>query len=276
MEYELNAIIVNSKNEVFDVYEKDLEEFGYIITHCKPKVSEIIARSIFTDCDLILLSHNDFDSIKDIAEIVEYFYKNKDKHIPLILNAPTNPSLYIDKLVSHYSFIHNIYPTGEKRSIILDIERNENFRAMRCDKLLYLLRLKSQYDCGYIGLNKNQEGYRWIAEAVLLILADSSYRKNFISGVYKILGNKYNATYTQIEPAIRRCIKAHYSKIEPLIKVYYFDLDLHSNERYTTTGFINKIVDNIKLQYKNNYDAYIEKSDHDRRTAMKEHFKMDR
>ena len=274
MVYELSAIIVNSKNKLFDVYAKDLEEFGYKLFYCNADVSEIITQTIKTECDLILLSQNDFEEEEDIIELIKFFMDKKDQ--PLILNMPTRQSLRINHEIDRHFFIYNIYPTGVKRSIIFDIERKENYTRKSCDKLFYLLKHKVMYDCSYIGLNRTHEGYKWICEAALLIIADSFYQKNFTAGVYKILENKYNATYTQIEPAIRRCIADQYSRMTPYVKEYYLDLEPDSKQKYTTTHFINKIADNIKIQYKRNYRAFMNNVEYDRRNVINAYFKINK
>ena len=272
MDYELSAIIVKSKNNLFDEYAKDLEEFGYKLNFCNADVSEIITQSIKTECDLILLSQNDFETEEDIIELIRFFTDKKEQ--PLILNMPTKQSLTINHEIDRHFFIYNIFPTGVRRSIILDIERKDNFRNKSCDKLLFLLKQKVMYDCSFIGLNRTHEGYRWICEAVLLIIADSFYQKNFSAGVYKILENKYNATYTQIEPAIRRCMAYQYDRMTPYIKEYYLDLDPNSNQKYTTTHFINKMADNIKIQYKRNYRAFMDIAEYDRKAVVNAYFKI--
>lgn len=272
MDFELNAIIVNSTNKRFKVYEKDLSEFGYSITHCDVKGSEIIAKAIMTDCDLLLLSEKDFENINELVEIVKYFQKNADKHIPVLFNEPGYPSVITDRLDNEHSFFHNIFPTGEKRSIIMELEKYENYRSMSCERLLFLLKKKVNYECGYIGINRTHEGFRWITEASLLILADENYKKNFSAGIYKVLEDKYNATYTQIEPAIRRCMNDFQNKMDTLIRLYYMDLSADKSKKYTTTNFIKKISDNFKLQYRQNYTEFTERADSDKRKAIKEHF----
>ena len=276
MNYEFNALIVDSRYKAFDVYEKDLSEFGNRIIRCAPKSDEIITQAIVNNCELIILSQNDFESDNEVTQIIDCFDSNRDKLVPLILNASSAPSLQMENVSKRCKFFCNIYPSSERRSIITEIEKNENFRTMSCDKLFYLLRQKVIYDCKYIGLSKSHEGFRWITEGALLIIADISYRKNFSAGVYKVLGNKYNATYTQIEPAIRRCMNEFQVRMDPIVKVYYFDLDVNSNERYTATGFINKIAENIKIAYKQNYSAFMEKVDFDRRKAINDYFMINR
>ena len=189
MDHELNALIVNQNSEVFRTYEKDLLEFGYTIHHCSAKASEITAQAIITECDIILLSSNDLENEDELAEIIDFFNGAGTKTPPMILNSPMTRTRKTDELIDHCSFAFNIFPTGERRSIIIDIERNTNYKNMDCEKLFFLLRQKIIYDCGFIGINKNQEGYKWISEAVLLILTDSGYRKNFSAGVYKVLCN---------------------------------------------------------------------------------------
>lgn len=272
MDHELNALIVNANSEIFRTYEEDLLEFGYTVYHCSAEASEITAQAIITECDIILLSSNDLESEDELAEIIEFFKGTGTKKPPMILNSPMTHTRKTDELIDRCSFAFNIFPTGEKRSIIIDIERNTNYKNMDCDKLFFLLKQKIIYDCGFIGINKNQEGYKWISEAVLLILTDSGYRKNFSAGVYKVLCNKYNATYTQIEPAIRRSMNDLYKRMKPLIRVYYFDLDANSGEKYTATHFINKIADNIKIQYKRNYTAFMSIADADRRKVINSYF----
>lgn len=275
MDFELNAVIVNSSNPTFKIYEEDLTDFGYNITHCDAKASEIIANAILTECEIILLSQNDFETEDELIAVIDYFNENLDKHVPLILNAPQSFTLSMDKIIKKTSFIHNIYPTGERRSIIFDIDRKYDFRAMSPEKQFFMLWQKVMYDCRFIGLNKHQEGYKWIFEAALLILVDESYRKNFSAGVYKVLGKKYGATYTQIETAIRRAMNDLNKRMDPVVKVYYFDLDVNSTEKYTATNFIIKIANNVRIQYKINYDAFMENVEFDRRKVIKEHFKME-
>ena len=272
MNYELNVIIVNHENKSFNMYERDLAEFGYNIFYCKADISDIFTKAIKTNCNVILLSYNDLAEKDDFLVILDKF-KDLDKR-PLILNIPTTPNIRLDNMIDNIDFVYNIFHTGEKRCIILDIERNENYRKMSCEELFFLLKQKVLYDCHYIGLNASHEGFRWISESVLLITADLNYRKNFSAGVYKVLGNKYNATYTQIEPAIRRCMTDQYNRMDPIIKTYYFDLDINSKQRYTATHFINKIAENIKIQYKRNYQAFINCADNDKRKVLKEYFKL--
>ena len=278
MDYELNAIVVTGDNKMLEVYENDLSDFGYIITHCSTDLSEIIRQTVCTNCDLILLSVSDFENEDKVIELAEYFDKGFEKkngrRIPLIVNAALGTSRKLENAINTYDFFFNFFPTGERRSIIIELERTEKYNDMSCDKLLFLLRQKISYECRFIGLSNSHEGFRWISEAIALITAEGSYRKNFTAGVYKVLENKYRITYNQIESAIRRCMNEFQNRMDPLIKVYYFDLAKDSTEKYTVTAFINKIADNVKLQYGSNYAAYMQRVDYDRRKALNEHFRI--
>lgn len=274
MKQELYALIMKSESKVFDEYEKDLTDYGYSIIRCNADKKEIITQTLKYDCDVIILSSNGFESEEELLETIAFFDDATIKNTPLILNAPESTSLKIERAADRYKFFFNIYPTGEKRSIIMEIEKNECFKRRDCDDLFYRLKHKVTYECRYIGLSKSHEGFRWISEAVLLIICDPLYKKNFSCGTYKVLENKYDATYTQIESAIRRCMNEYQSRMDPYIKIYYFELDPNSNGKYTITSFISKIAENIKLTYNNTYRAFMANVDHDRRKAISEYYKL--
>ena len=265
MDINLTAMIIEPSNSVIERYAKTLSDFGYEIIKCPPEPATMISTIINNDCDIVLSSHDDIETEEYLRFIV--FFNDK-KERPFIVDITLDLSLTIKRAISSRKYIKYMQPIFEDKAIFLFIEKYQDFSSMSTEKLFYLLRLKTMFDCKYIGLDPGLKGFKWIYESAFIIIANPVYKKNFSSGVYKILQKRYNVKYTQIEPSVRRSIADMTHKISGYIKKYYFGIEENDEFDLTTMEVINKISDNVSKCFFRNSDEFYKRSQRERNRIL--------
>ncbi|MBR1749700.1 MAG: hypothetical protein IJ740_20225 [Ruminococcus sp.] len=271
MYYKLTALVINTDNSIIKRYAKNLSEFGYEIINCEANVAAMISALIDHKCDIVISSQDDID-VDDYIKLIEFLKDKPDR--PLIVDISYKPSLKIEQIISVCTYIYRMAPVFEDKAILIFIERYENYSRMSTEKLYFLLKKKVLYDCKYIGLEPNMAGFQWIYESAFMILIHPIYRKNFSAGVYAILQNRYNVTYTQIEPSIRRCIAKLTANLDDFIKKYYFEIDEKDPFDFTTSEFITKVAENVSLCFSRNYSEYIRRNQNERNKLLREEYEI--
>lgn len=99
-----------------------------------------------------------------------------------------------------------------------------------------------------IGMPPHFNGYRYVIDAVLLIIDDKTWLQGITKRLYPYVGQKYGHNAAQVERAIRHAIEVTWSKgnLEELERLFPYLVDA-SKGKPTNSAFIAKVVDLVEL-----------------------------
>ena len=92
----------------------------------------------------------------------------------------------------------------------------------------------------YIGVPQGISGYDYIKESVLLGLSDHAYLHNIVNGLYSIIAQKHNSTYSKVERSIRHAVHICMANIDKDDEyVYIFG---NPKNKMSNSNFISAVV----------------------------------
>lgn len=97
---------------------------------------------------------------------------------------------------------------------------------------------------------KQNTGYKYLIDALIICLNNESYLKNLNSLLYPILADKHQTTITNIERNIRYTVKQifDYNSESKLTDIFGKNLAIDDYRKPTTSEFLNLVVTKLKLE----------------------------
>lgn len=101
-----------------------------------------------------------------------------------------------------------------------------------------------------LGTPCNIKGYKYIKQAVTMILEDDSYLDYMTKGLYPDLAKMNNTTSSRVERAIRHAIEVTFDVIRPEIVEKYFGNSIDPNKgKPVNSHFLASIAEHIRNIY---------------------------
>ena len=97
-----------------------------------------------------------------------------------------------------------------------------------------------------ISIPANLNGYRYLQDAICLVMSDQSYLHNITKRLYLDIATHYESTPARVERSIRHAIDVGYSHGDKEILERY--IGPYRNKRPTNSEFIAAIADYLKIE----------------------------
>lgn len=108
-----------------------------------------------------------------------------------------------------------------------------------------------------LGIARHLDGFKYIMEAVLLVLEDINYQNNFSKCLYPVVARRYNTTASCVERSIRHAVESACSHIRLAVLQREFGNTIDSDRgKPTNSEFIARVADKMR-----NGGAYIPRGD---------------
>lgn len=100
-----------------------------------------------------------------------------------------------------------------------------------------------------LGVPMNLKGYKYIAEAISMVLTCPEVANRFTTVVYPTIGQRLNSTGSRVERAIRCAIEAVFSNTDMDVLYEYFgNVISQKRGKVTNSQFIMAVVEKIRLE----------------------------
>lgn len=102
-----------------------------------------------------------------------------------------------------------------------------------------------------VGLPANIKGYRYIKEAVILLLQDKTYIEGVTKRLYPDIAKKFNTTASRVERAIRHSIEVIFCRgnIEKIQELFSYTVNAEKG-KLTNSEFIAIFADEVERRIK--------------------------
>lgn len=132
---------------------------------------------------------------------------------------------------------------------IVTVSSTNEFRAEQVRQQLYerLVHYLSR-----IGMPPHYKGYRYVIDAILLVIQDKTWLHGVTKRLYPEVGKRYNTSSVQVERAIRHAIEITWEKgnLEELNSLFAYSVDAEKGKP-TNSAFIAKMADIVDLEVTN-------------------------